>query len=408
MLIFLCQGGESTITVYAPAGSRVTASGGGEDLGYKDVPSGGSVTFKVHTIATWSVECTYHERTITKTVPVTSFGTSPSVTFGYASLTVYTYSGATVTISKTGSSSQTKTASGGSAVFYLTENEFDSSNAWNVSCSYSSWSNSGTKSITSATSYSITVSLAVPAFTFTYSGGSKVVTPDTATSGSTSQYYYYRNGVNWEFYMKVDGTLTFASGATVDIFLCGGGKAANNPSGINNGCYGGDGGARKTVSNVSFGAVAVSVDVGGQGENSGFGSYTSSGGAVSLGGRQNDWTFYNGQDGGYSFDSSSAKGPDGTSRKVGAGGGHGGYSETDGVHGMTVDPTNGGAVGGGAGGAAHIDGSEWWCRDGGNGSYFGAGGGGAGGYYHMEHDDRRAKGTPGAGYPGFVAIRNKR
>ena len=409
MIINLCQGGESTITVYAPAGSQITASGGGESWS-GSVPSGASsVSFNVHTIASWTVSCTYQSRAISKTVSITSFGASESVSFSYAALTVNTYPASTVTISKTGSSSQSKTATGGSAGFYLTEEEFDSLTPWTASCSYTSgstWSNSGTQLVSAATSYSLTVSMPVPSFTFSWSGGSKTVTPSTSTSGNEDQYYYYRNGADWEFYMKVSGTLSFTEATVIDLFLCGGGNNGVNATGYNI-CPGGDGGKRRTVSNITRSGDNT-VTVGSAGNNSYLSSYSSSLGTASAGSSASSQSA--GENGGYCFNDSSAKGPDGNSRRVGAGGGHGAYAETDGTSQGTfkTDKTNGGTYGAGNGGDSKIDGATWWCDNGDNATFYGSGGGGAGVYYHTSISARRGKGNPGTGYKGLVAIRNKR
>lgn len=409
MIINLTFGGESTITVNGPAGSSISASGGGESIS-TSIPSGStSVSFNVHTIASWSVSCTYQSREISKTVSITSFGASESVSFSYATLTVNTYPASTVTISKTGSSSQSKTATGGSAVFYLTEEEFDPSTPWTASCSYTSgstWSNIGTKIVSAATSYSLTVSMPVPSFTFSWSGGSKTVTPSTATSGNEDQYYYYRNGANWEFYMKVSGTLSFTAATGLDLFLCGGGNNGVNANGYNT-CPGGDGGKRRTVSNITISGNNT-VMVGSAGNNSSLDSHSSSSGTASKGSAASSQSA--GENGGYCFGDSSAKGPDGNSRRVGAGGGHGAYAETDGTSqgSFKTARTNGGSYAAGNGGDSKIDGSTWWCDNGDNATFYGSGGGGAGVYYHTSISERRGKGNPGTGYKGFVAVRNKR
>ena len=420
MLIFLCQGGESTITVTAPSGSQLSLSGGGESFNYTLQSGETSKAFNVHTIASWTVSCTYQSREISKTVSITSFGASESVSFSYATLTVNTYPGASITISKSGSSPQNKTATGGSALFYLTEEEFDSSTPWTASCSYTSgstWSNSGTKLITAATSYSLSVSLSVPVFSFSWNGGSASFTESSPTS-STSQYYYYRNGANWEFYAKVGGTLSFSNNTYVDIFLCGAGSNGGAGSAGGNSWYdeyahvtyyqgtycnggaAGLGGARKKLSEVLNGSFSV-VCGASNGANSTLGSYTSSGGTRSG----------ESANGGYSFDDSTAKGPDGNSRRVGAGGGAG-CSSTRNGGGGTTPATGGGDYGGGSGGAADASGGNEYAQAGSNampGSY-GAGGGGGGAWCNMAQSTHKLWGDAagGSGTKGFVAVRNKR
>lgn len=406
MIFNITSGGVAYISVSAPSGATVTASKDGMTFSQ----SSGVIT--VTSLGTWTVTCAYNITYKTHTVSVASFGSTQSVSFmdDYTStIHVTTFPGASVVATQTGHSNLTGTANS-SGVCDLTV-PYDGLGDWIVTASFSSWSNSG---MASFNSYGVTVNsvldLSVPSFTYVTSGQAAYTFNQNSSTGSNSDYYFYKSGANWEFYAKTSGTLKFTGNTLIDLFLCGGGNAANNPSGINNLCYGGNGGARKTVRNITASSGNVSIIVGGQGSHSTFGSYSSSGGSVSAGGGQNNWTFYAGSNGGYCFDDSSAKCPDGNSRLVGAGGGHGGYSETDGTSqgSFTVNPTNGGSYGGGNGGSAHIDGVSWYGNNGGNATFYGGGGGGAGGYYHMNISDRRSKGTPGSGYKGFVAMRNKR
>lgn len=258
-------------------------------------------------------------------------------------------------------------------------------------------------------SVTLTYETSEPKFSFTCNGTTYAFNSSSSSSSVNGVYYFYKSGSNWEFYAFQNGTITVqtALNLAADIFLCGGG----NPgvAKLNNTSSGGDGGARKTVRNVYL-TGSVGVTVGGQSAHSYVGSYTSNGGTVSAGASQHLWTFYTGEDGGYAFDDSTAKGPDGNSRKVGPGGGHGGWSETDGaLDNLTVTRTSGGSYGGGDGGASSIGGSEWWANDGENGYFYGAGGGGAGACMHTGgHSERDRLGNPGAGYQGCIGIRNKR
>jgi len=400
MIFNITSGGMSEISVTAPDGASISASCQG-----LTVTGTGTCTLEVPIIGTWTVTCVYDGVTKNDNVSVTSFGATYSTTFTYtATLTVTTFPGATVAISKTGHS-ESKTATGGTAVFTIPAGQLGT---YSISSTYSSWSGTASVNVSAYdASYSATINLSVCDFKFTPTGQSAITFNKDTTTGSGTYYYFYHSGANWEFYAKASGTLQFTGATVVDLFLCGGGN--NGASNLNNTSSGGNGGARKTVSNQTL-SGSVSVTVGGAGANSSIGSHSSSGGSVSAGGGQNVWTFYAGADGGYCFDSSSAKGPDGNSRRVGAGGGHGAYSDTDGTSQGTrhISATNGGSYGGGNGGDSKIDGSTWWANNGSPGTYYGAGGGGAGVYSHDSISDRRGKGNGGAGYQGLAAMRNKR
>ena len=401
MIFNLSQGGVSTLAVTAPTGASISASCQG-----LTVTGTGTCTLDLPIIGTWTITCVYDGVTKSTTQEVTSYGVSYSATFAYtATLIVTTFPGATVAISKTGHS-DSKTATGGTATFTIPAGQLGT---YSITSTYSSWSGSSSKNVAAYdTTYDTTVDLSVCDFKFIVGGTTYTFTKDS-TTGSNGDYYFYKSGANWEFYMKNSGTLSFTAATVIDLFLLGGGNDGRNPTGINNGCSGGNGGKRRTVSNITRSGNNT-VTVGSAGNDSSLYSYSSSSGTASAGGGQNNWTFYAGENGGYCFNDSSAKGPDGNSRLVGAGGGHGAYAETDGTSqgSFKVSATNGGSYGAGNGGDAKIDGVSWYGDNGGNASYYGAGGGGAGGYYHMSISDRRGKGNPGSGYKGFVAIRNKR
>ena len=399
------------IIVTAPAGTNAVIKLSGTTIDSASVSSGSttcSLTVR-KTSSNYSLEATYDGTTITHTININRLGKKYYDEFTFiAYIVVTTFPGASV--SATGPATIASKTADNSGVCTLTV-PTGGRGTYSVTSSYSSWSK--TQSNFNVSSYNqnfpLTIYLDVHAFTFTVGSVTRTFTANSTTT-SYDECYFYKSGANWEFYMKTDGTFNFRSGANIDLFMCGGGQPGYNGPGINNTNSGGNGGARKTVSNISIGNGNISVVAGTQSNNSTFGNYTSSGGTVSTGGGQNNWTFYAGQDGGYSFDDSSAKGPDGNSRKVGAGGGHGGYSETDGTSqgSFTVQETNGGSYGGGKGGHGAIDGTRWYADDGQAGQFYGAGGGGGGGYYHMNISDRRGEANPGNGARGFVAIRNKR
>ena len=400
MIFNIAYGGVAQISVTAPSGASISATCSGITK-----TGTGSCTLEVPIIGTWTVTCVYDGVTKNDNVSVTSFGATYSTTFTYtATLTVTTFPGATVAISKTGHS-ESKTATGGTATFTIPAGQLGT---YSISSTYSSWSGTASVNVSAYdASYSATINLSVCDFKFVAGGFTYTFTKDSTTNDYTYCYFYH-SGANWEFYAKTSGTLQFTAATVTDVFVCGGGQKGKDSS-LNNTCGGGDGGKRRTTTNQTL-SGNVSVTVGAAASDSSIGSISSSSGTASAGGGQNGYsTFYAGADGGYCFNDSSAKGPDGNSRKVGAGGGHGAWAETDGgSSNMKTNATNGGSYGGGAGGDSKIDGTSWWANNGSPGTYYGAGGGGAGVYYHDNKPDRRGKGTGGAGYQGLVAMRNKR
>ena len=105
MLIFLCQGGESVITVRAPSGAQITAAGGGESFSV-EIPAGQtSVDVYPHTIGTWRVTCVYDGRTRYKDIDITTFGQRAGVQL--TELSVKAPSGYTIT-----SGSESRTGAG--------------------------------------------------------------------------------------------------------------------------------------------------------------------------------------------------------------------------------------------------------------------------------------------------------
>lgn len=263
-------------------------------------------------------------------------------------------------------------------------------------------------------------SSSLPNFTFTVSGTTYTFDANTQTNTVSGRYYFYRDGNNWEFYALASGTLSVLGSNKVDLFLCGGGQSGRRQAAATSN-NGGNGGARKTESSITIvgtyeivcgagGSTATGLNTQNSGGASTFGAYTSAGGTVSSGGHRTNSSVVNGGAGGYSFGDSSAKGPDGNSRRVGAGGGHGAYAYTDGVNPGVWNASNGGSYGGGNGGDAAISGGMTpYGNDGSAGSFFGAGGGGPGYYINTDpYVDVSGVGKGGAGYRGFVAIRNAR
>ena len=143
-------GVELSLVVSVTTGSVVTATKG--SLSVSGTASGGSVTLKLPEAGTWSVVATYNGQTSdTKTVSVVD---SYAVTLTYfsATINVTVPSGATVYLKKDGTTLQTKTSTG-TVAFTVTE-----AGTYTVEATNGSQTTSGTVSVTSATSYPLTLS----------------------------------------------------------------------------------------------------------------------------------------------------------------------------------------------------------------------------------------------------------
>ena len=143
-------GVELSLVVSVTTGSVVTATKG--SLSVSGTVSGGSVTLKLPEAGTWSVVATYNGQTSdTKTVSVVD---SYAVTLTYfsATINVTVPSGATVYLKKDGTTLQTKTSTG-TVAFTVTE-----TGTYTVEATNGSQTTSGTVSVTSATSYPLTLS----------------------------------------------------------------------------------------------------------------------------------------------------------------------------------------------------------------------------------------------------------
>lgn len=143
-------GVELSLVVSVTTGSVVTATKG--SLSVSGTASGGSVTLKLPEAGTWSVVATYNGQTSdTKTVSVVD---SYAVTLTYfsATINVTVPSGATVYLKKDGTTLQTKTSTG-TVAFTVTE-----TGTYTVEATNGSQATSGTVSVTSATSYPLTLS----------------------------------------------------------------------------------------------------------------------------------------------------------------------------------------------------------------------------------------------------------
>ena len=83
MIFNISSGGESYINVTAPSGSQITATIAGET-----VTGTGSCTLPVHIVGTWSVSCTIGGLTKTVNVAITSFGETKTQFFAEINVTV--------------------------------------------------------------------------------------------------------------------------------------------------------------------------------------------------------------------------------------------------------------------------------------------------------------------------------
>lgn len=250
---------------------------------------------------------------------------------------------------------------------------------------------------------------ASPQFSFTVNGTTYNFDDSSQTSSENGKYYFYRDAIGWEFYMLTSGTFNMLTKTVCDLFICGHGQSGgrgefNYTSQTINGtvwytgtsCSGGDGGnggKRLTKKQIALeGGYSVSVPTGNT--STIFGSYNdSSDGYAQSRGHTN---------GGYSFDDSSAKGPDGNSRRVGACGGYGESTPGNNRH-------AGYDYGGGDGGPA----SSGSAYSGQSGKFYGAGGGGGGAWVVTNSSSNNISNVGGgagggAGYGGFVGIRNAR
>ena len=143
-------GVELSLVVSVTTGSVVTATKG--SLSVSGTASGGSVTLKLLEAGTWSVVATYNGQTSdTKTVSVVD-SYAVVLTFFSATINVTVPSGATVYLKKGGTTLQTKTSTG-TVAFTVTE-----TGTYTVEATNGSQTTSGSVSVTSATSYALTLS----------------------------------------------------------------------------------------------------------------------------------------------------------------------------------------------------------------------------------------------------------
>ena len=336
----------------------------------------------------------------------------------YGVITVTYPSGATCTITN-GTTTYTAPNTSGSWTC-----EVNALGTWTVAISGTS-TNSTTVTLTQSSPFkSVTLryQTIAPAFSYTYNGTTYSFNSSSTTSSVSGVYYFWKSGNNWEFYAFKSGTITVANDTdmNVDVYLQGGGYNGIAGRGSYSVTWGGSqiyyyegtgatggaggiGGYRKTVTN-QFLRGTHTVTVGSAGAHSLLGSLTSSGGTtVAAGGA-----------GTYTFGDSSAKGPDGNSRRVGAGGGVGAWIFYP--SGGSGSAGAGGTYGGGAGGSASVGSAN----PGSNATFYGSGGGGGGAWSRSERrssysgNDQAAIASRcgdafgGTGYQGFVAMRNAR
>ena len=109
----------ATITVNCPAGSTVKCANGGTEL--QQTATSGTAVFTVGNAGTWTVTATLGDDSASGEVVISASGESKSITLSYFSstITVNCPAGSSVTCEK-GDDTQTKTATGGTAVFTVT------------------------------------------------------------------------------------------------------------------------------------------------------------------------------------------------------------------------------------------------------------------------------------------------
>lgn len=410
------------IVVSAPANTTIVMSLGGVQIVSGTTGQDNTCSLTVRKTGEYAVNATFDGTTTPTTIPISRLGKKYFLIFTYMSnINVTTYPGAAISATRTGQTALSAIADqNGSCTLVVPAG---GRGDWVVSSEYHGFTASKTVSVTHYNDdFDTLVHLSIPIFTFTPSGGSAIIIDEsTTTSGSTANngnYYYYRDGNDWEFYAKVSGSLSIPDYTCSDIFLCGAGSGGGSGDYSTNdryyestgqhvywcsGCWGGgggSGGSRKTIRGSNLkGTIDITC---GSGESTLGSSYTSSGGTRSGAG----------QDGGYCFDDSAAKSPDGAGHRVGAGGGNGAASLRSGESVPTVAGGSGGSYGGGDGGGAYSGGGGAYAHDGDPGSFFGAGGGGGAAWGNSNESTsssgRGGRGSGGSGFRGFVAFRSAR
>lgn len=368
MIINLCQGGESTIIVYAPGTSSISVTGGGETVTGTIASGSTSVSLKVHTISTYTVTCTYSNSTKSGTVSITTFGESKSISFSYAVINVYTHPGASVRAFKSGVSDLTGTAdSNGYCQLPVPAGSLDST-AWTVRAT-----DANATSVVedkSATTSSYTASQTVyplyriPIIRVAWSGGSA-----TSYGNGMDNGYAKISGTNsWKMWVKASCTVTFLWIKT-KVHFWGIGKGGDGSSAFYDtdsaspygGGSGGGGGQVQTVYNVTVSNSGYTVTIG---------SATSFGGVMSCNAGGNGGRMSGGSSGGNSGNGSSGEWVNDHSYPPSSGGGGSGG---EGVYAFGDSSFDGVRYGHGGGGGAHSSSTPGY-----HSTTAGSGGGGAG------------------------------
>ena len=282
------DGGASRITVNAPAGSSVTASGGGESVS-GTIPSGStSVVLTVHRIAQYTVTCTYNGNQQQGQVTFTSFWTGKSISFSYAKIVVHTHPGASVSASKGGFGLGPLTAdSNGDCTLYVTNPAAINSTAWTVTANNGSVSASDntkkTDSYTAAPEVSLlqnvpVIEVSANGSTYTYKGA----TIDNSVVKIAP------SGTGWKAWFRASCTVKFKFLKTT-VSLCAIGKGGtgdnfSHPDNITD--YGGGGGEAGQVDTKTSQTITVNtsytVTIG---DSSSFGSIVSAAKGANASGR---------------------------------------------------------------------------------------------------------------------------
>ena len=370
MLIFLCQGGESTIVVYGPSGASVQASGGGEEFTGLTIPSSGELSINVHTIASWTVQCrrTSSDSWTTNTVSITSFGQSKDTHFSFAVINVYTHPGASITAFKSGSSLGPYTANSSGYYQIPVPAESLNSTAWTVRATDANAQAVIEDKTCTTNSYTANPTVyplyRIPIIKVSWSGGSA-----TSYGNGMDNGYATVSGTNsWKMWVKASCTVTFLWIKT-KVHFWGIGKGGNGSGAFYDldsaspygGGSGGGGGQVKTESNVTVSNSGYTVTIG---------SATSFGGVMSCNAGGNGSQMSGGLSGGNSGNGSSGEWVNDHSYPQSSGGGGSGG---EGVYAFNDSSFDGVRYGHGGGGGAHSSSTPGY-----HSTTAGSGGGGAG------------------------------
>ena len=367
MIFNITSGGVAYINVTTPSGANVTAS----LTGVPSVSGTGSGILTVTSIGSWTVTCVYGGVTKTRTVAISTFGSTGSADFSndyQATIRVTTHPSASVSASITGKSLSGTANSSGICSLTVPAGYLGT---WSVTAS--NGSTSETKSVyvgSYGSTANISILTTVPIISMTINGSNYTYKGATINDSNVT---VYQSGSGFKMWIRKSGTVkfTYLNGA-VSICAVGRGGAGgyySHPSNTTDqGGGGGGGGGVQTAwsqglsvgtnysvtvaDTSSFGSIvtaarggnASGVDGGSSGGNSGGGGH----GAQSVDTGWNGISYQGPSDGGngvYAFGNSSF---DGVVYAHGGAGGDVGYGTgtMGSTSGVFANPGAGGAGGG--------------------------------------------------------------